>query len=159
METIICFIEDYLYEEYENVVGTTTYKISDKIKLLLKEWKPSKESIELIKKSYMFSLIDKVHDLIHVDDFFSAYLNEMVLTHFWNAIIKYDETKFISRLYDYLIEGKYFCPDEQERKEMDANAIIYRVCSKAIWDPRCEMGKRMILVRLEKDGLNSIIID
>lgn len=158
MDSLTCFIEDYLTEEYENVVGIFTNRILYKIKLLLKEWKPSKESIELIKNDYMFSLIDKVYELIDsLEDFMSDYLNKNVLTHFWCKIIEYDDTKYITRLYNYLIQGEYFCPDEQERKEINAKTIIYRACSKAIWNPRVCLGKRMIMNRLNKDGLSNII--
>tara|TARA_R110000822_G_scaffold5124_2_gene22143 strand:- start:342 stop:818 length:477 start_codon:yes stop_codon:yes gene_type:complete len=157
MDSIVGFIEDYLFDEYDNVTGTATNEILNKIRLLLKEWKPSKESIELIKNDYMFSLIDKVYEIIHVDDLFSDYLNKNVLSHFWSAIIENDDTNYISRLYNYLIQGEYFYVDEIERKEMNAKAIIYRACSKAIWNPRCELGKRMIMNRLNKDGLSNII--
>ena len=157
MDSIEAFIEDNLYFEYENITGTMNNEILNKIRLLLKEWKPSKESIQLIKNDYMFSLIDKVYEIIHVDDFFSDYLNPIVLTHFWRTIIENDNTNYIDRLYHYLIQGEYFYVDEIERKEMNARGVIYRACSKALWDPRCELGKRMIMNRLQKDGLSNII--
>tara|TARA_R110002012_G_scaffold71664_2_gene183644 strand:+ start:1414 stop:1929 length:516 start_codon:yes stop_codon:yes gene_type:complete len=63
----------------------------------------------------------------------------------------------ISNMENYILQELDTILDEDHQKEMAARGVIYRACSKAIWNPRCEMGKRMIMKRLEKDGLSEII--
>ena len=71
-----------------------------------------------------------------------------------NFIIDKDE---IMNMENYILQELDNVLDEDHQKEMAARGVLYRACSKAIWNPRCELGKRMIMKRLEKDGLSEII--
>ena len=67
-----------------------------------------------------------------------------------------DKDKIIN-IENYILRELDTILDEDHQKEMAARGVLYRACSKAIWNPRCELGKRMIMKRLEKDGLSEII--
>ena len=68
-----------------------------------------------------------------------------------------DNTEYFDNIKNYILQELDTILDEDHQKEMAARGVLYRACSKAIWNPRCELGKRMIMKRLEKDGLSEII--
>ena len=69
-------------------------------------------------------------------------------------IIDKDEIK---NMENYILQELDNVLDEDHQKEMAARGVLYRACSKAIWNPRCELGRRMAMRRLDNDGLSGII--
>lgn len=68
-----------------------------------------------------------------------------------------DNTEYFDNIKNYILQELDNVLDEDHQKEMAARAVLYRACSKAIWNPHCELGRRMAMRRLEADGLSSII--
>ena len=76
---------------------------------------------------------------------------------FYEYFLDDNNTDYVDNIRNYILKELDNILDENHKKEMASSAIIYRACSKAIWNPRCELGKRMVMNRLKKDGLSSII--
>jgi len=68
-----------------------------------------------------------------------------------------DNTEYFDNIKNYILQELDNVLDKDHQKEMAARAVLYRACSKAIWNPHCELGRRMAMKRLEADGLSSII--
>tara|TARA_R110002012_G_scaffold264942_1_gene448362 strand:+ start:362 stop:886 length:525 start_codon:yes stop_codon:yes gene_type:complete len=68
-----------------------------------------------------------------------------------------DNKEYFDNIKNYILQELDNVLDKDHQKEMAARAVLYRACSKAIWNPHCELGRRMAMRRLEADGLSSII--
>tara|TARA_R110002110_G_scaffold222205_1_gene436224 strand:- start:23 stop:559 length:537 start_codon:yes stop_codon:yes gene_type:complete len=68
-----------------------------------------------------------------------------------------DNKDYFDNIKNYILQELDNVLDKDHQKEMAARAVLYRACSKAIWNPHCELGRRMAMRRLEADGLSSII--
>ena len=152
------FMYQYLRDNYISTNITYGNLHEDKIILLLNEYKPNYEIRNEIQKSTFYKLIEAIWITNNEDGLgcdYSQYCYKMVIDSFANSVISIDN--FIERLNNYVMNGLYFIVDDFEREEIDAKSVLYRVCSKAIWNPHCELGKKMIMVRLNKDGISDII--
>ena len=74
-------------------------------------------------------------------------LNGHMMDEFY-ATLK-EDFDWIEAVEDY-ISGGYIITKDEERKEIDARAVIYRACSKAYWNPHCKIGKKMAENRYNK---------
>lgn len=74
-------------------------------------------------------------------------LNKDFMDHFYSNLK--DDFYWIGDVENYISEG-YFITKDEERKEIDARAVIYRACSKAYWNPHCKIGRKMAENRYNK---------
>ena len=155
------YYANYWLNEYENaysehgcveiIIDDIVKHINTKRRPWRKEWSEPEAELNFYRY-YMESIEAFSYD-------FDNTVNEHLLSKgkdFFEQHFIIDQNK-ISNMENYILQELDTILDEDHQKEMAARGVIYRACSKAIWNPRCEMGKRMIMKRLEKDGLSEII--
>ena len=141
--------DDDEYEWHAKIVESIRY--GDYIQTMEKPYTRSYTDLQHNTYKFVNMLASQAgRGLGHWDEWDSPYkiLSEKVIHELIDDICY--AIPYIERLGEYICFGNHFYKTYDERQEIDARAIIYKACSKAYWDPHCEIGRRLADKRIEE---------
>ena len=162
MDIAHSYFIDYLSDEYDDCYGTHSPKVASIIRELVFQIEilsnieiKNDNRYQFYKAFYNCQRAHQAYE--EMPDLKCSTIEDIIKNgkEFFEEFI-IDKDKIID-MENYILRELDTILDKDHQKEMAARAVLYRACSKAIWNPHCELGRRMAMRRLEADGLNSII--